>query len=157
MPLLLYNTSEPEFTSLDFNEVVLTAARSGALARHIFLLPTGRYVREVERKLTRRHFELTKRPIERLPVYTIGSFATEFYSRLQPRQRDISPEVQLALMQTAIGNVELEYYGRGGRAPSLGVVERITRVINGVRADGIMPSDFKSDLEFAKANEDTPG
>jgi len=150
MPLLLYNTAKPEFTSLDLTEVVLGAARSGELQRHLFILPTQRMVGEVDRGLTREHFRLTARPIERLPVHTIASFAHQFYGRLQPSKREITPEIQLALMQTAMKNVDLSYYARGGRAPSLGVVEKITRVINGVRADGIMPSDFANDIEFAR-------
>jgi ATP-dependent helicase/nuclease subunit B len=149
MPLLLYNTARPEFTSLDFKEAVLAAARGGELTRHIFILPTRRLVGEIERELTREHFRITGRPIERLPVHTIGSFAREFHGLLQPSKRDVTPEVQLALMQTAMKRIDLEYYARGGRAPSLGVVEKITRVINGVRADGIMPSDFANDIEYS--------
>lgn len=156
MPLLLYNGVRPGLTTLDFNDVVLAAAQSGELSRHLFILPTSRMVREVERELTQEHFRIAKRPIERLPVFTIGAFAQEFYGRLEPSKRDITPEVQLALMQTAMRNVNLEFYSRQGRHPSLGVVERITRVINGVRADGIMPSDFANDIEFARANEGDP-
>lgn len=152
MPLLLYNTAKPEFTSLDFNEVVLTAARSGELDEYLFILPTPRMVREVERELANEHFSLTKRPLPRVPIYTIGSFAQEFYSRLEPSKRDVTPEVQLALMQTAMKRVSLDYYGREGHEPSIGVVERIARVINGVRFDGIMPSDFATDIEFAEAH-----
>lgn len=152
MPLLLYNTAKPEFTSLDFNEVVLAAARGGELSRYLFILPTQRQVREVTRDITTEHFALTKKPIERVPIHTIGSFAQEFYGRLEPSRRDVTPEVQLALMQTAMKRANLEFYGRDGAMPSLGVIERIARVINGVRADGIMPSDFATDIEYAEAH-----
>ncbi len=156
MPLLLYNSVRPNLASLAFNEVVLAAAHGDELSRHLFILPTSRMVREVERELTQEYFQNTKRPIERLPVVTIAGFAQEFYSRLEPGKRDVTPAVQLALMQLAMRNVNLEYYAREGRPPSLGVVERITRVINGVRADGIMPSHFAGDIEFARANNDDP-
>lgn len=156
MPVLLYNSDDTEFISADFQESVLTAARSRKLHRHLFILPTARLVRETERYLTSEHYRITKRPIERLPVYTLGEFIREFYGRLEPGRRDITPEIQLVLMELAMKRVELNYYTREGRDPSHGVVERLARVINGVRADGIMPSDFASDIEYARANADDP-
>lgn len=151
MPQLLYNTGKPEFTSLDFSEIVLDAARSGLLPEHLFIVPTYRKLRELERQITDAHFKKTGRPIGRIPIHTFRSFVDEFHDRLVPAQRDVSPEIQIALMERAMKNVDLNFYARGGD-PSLGVVEQITRVINGVRADGIMPSDFARDLEYAEDN-----
>ncbi|HVZ38391.1 MAG TPA: PD-(D/E)XK nuclease family protein [Candidatus Kapabacteria bacterium] len=157
MPVLLYNTERPEFTSLEFNEVVLTAARSGELPRFVFILPTPRMVNEVRRTLIREQYAQTSRPLEHLPLYTFESFAREFYNRIGPQKREVMPEVALALMQTAIQGLDLEYYSRKGANVSLGVVQKIARVINGVRADGIMPSDFADDIEYAEAHKDERG
>jgi len=152
MPQLLYNTGKPEFTSLDFTEIVLEASRSGRLPEHLFIVPTYRKLRELERKITDVHFAKTGRPIGHIPIHTFRSFVGEFHDRLAPAKREVSPEIQIALMERAMRSVDLSFYARGGN-PSLGVVEQITRVINGVRADGIMPSDFARDLEYA---EETP-
>jgi ATP-dependent helicase/DNAse subunit B len=154
MPQLLYNTDTPEFTSLDFNEVVLDAARSGDLHRHLFIVPTQRRRREVERDITEEHYRQTRSPIAGLPIHTFGTFAHDLYRTIAPTRREISPAMQVALMERAMREVDLEYYGGGERGPSPGVVERITRVISGVRADGIMPSTFAQDLEFAEEHPD---
>jgi ATP-dependent helicase/nuclease subunit B len=150
MPQLLFNTESPEFTSLDFNEVVLDAARSGQLHRHLFIVPTRRELREVERDLTTEHFRQTGTPIVGIPIHTFATFAQAVYEKLAPKRREITPALQIALMDRAMRELPLEYYGGGERGPSPGVVEQITRVINGVRADGIMPSHFAGDLEFAR-------
>lgn len=156
MPVLLYNTASPEHALPDFRQVVLDAARRGELQRHLFILPANRLVREIERDLTREHFNRTRQPIERLPVHTITGFVRVFHEHLEPGRRDVTPEVRLALMETAMNRVELNYYTRGERAPSRALVERIARVINGVRADGIMPSDFSDDLAIARDYPDDP-
>lgn len=154
MPVLLYNTPRPEFSSFDFSEVALTAAGTDELERYLFVVPSARAVRELERTLLGRYAVSVGRPMERVPLYTIASFITEFYGKLQPSRRDVSPEVSLALMQAAAREAGLEYFARQGGEPSLGVVEKLARVINGVRADGIMPSDFEKDIEYADAHRD---
>lgn len=157
MPFLLYNTEKPEFVSLEFNEVVVETARQGDLNRHLFILPTRRNVREVEREIIREHFRLTQRPIERSQIHTMDLFTQEFYRRLEPMKRDLTPEVALALVYRAMQKSDLDFYASNGRDPSPGVAERITRVISGVRADGIMPSDFKNDLDYLDGHPDEQG
>src|SRR5262245_27625560 len=120
MPQLLYNTDTPEFTSLDFKEVVLNAARSGELHRYAFILPTARKLREVERELTAEHFRAESRPIIGIPIYTFASFANEFYKTLAPTRREISSAMQVALMERAMRSIDLDYYGGGERGPSAG-------------------------------------
>ncbi|MBX7216632.1 MAG: exodeoxyribonuclease V subunit gamma [Candidatus Kapabacteria bacterium] len=153
MPQLLYNSTNPIFSSVDFRETVLNAANSMDLPSFLFVVPTFRYGRELERELTAKHFQRTQRPIGRLPIHTVRSYVTQFHDRLATARRDVSPEIQIALMDRAMNSVDLSYYGRGGK-PTLGVVERITRVINGIRADGILPSDFQRDLEYTRENFD---
>ncbi len=154
MPILLYNTSQPEFSSLNFDEVVLGAARGGDLHRYLFLLPGSRMIRETERKLVHEFSTTSGLPMENIPLHSFDGFIAQFYRGLESDRRDVTPEVGLALMRTAMQRVSLEYYGREGSEPSLGVVERIYRVISGVRADGIMPSEFDKDIEYAEAHRD---
>src|SRR5207248_3043445 len=113
-----------------------------------------RRVRELGRAITSQHFEQTGRPVERLPLFTFGSFAQALYERAATGKRDVSPELQVSLIERAMKQVDLNYFARsstgsgGDAAP--GVVEQIARTINGVRADGIMPSDFARDIELAE-------
>lgn len=153
MPQLLYNSTTPIFSSVDFREIVLHAATGMQLSSYLFVVPTFRYGRDVERTLTEEHFRQTKRPIGRLPIHTVRSYVAQFHDRLATAQRDVGPEIQIALIDRAMKSVDLSYYGRGG-TPTLGVVERITRVINGIRADGILPSDFQRDIEYTRENFD---
>ncbi len=153
MPQLLYNSTNPIFRSVDFQEIVLDAATEMQLSSYLFVVPTFRYGRDLEQKLTAKHFQLTKRPIGRLPIHTVRSYVAQFHDRLATARRDVGPEIQIALIDRAMNSVDLNYYSRGGK-PTLGVVERITRVINGIRADGILPSDFQRDLEYTRENFD---
>lgn len=157
MPLLLHNGPRPPLDSLEFRQLVLASARAGELDRHLFIVPTRRRIREVEREIIEEHVRTTGRPIERMPIATFDLFVRDFYSRLSPMKRELTPGIQLALIYRAMQKVELSFFGSADRDPSPSVAERIARVIAGVRADGIMPSDFQKDLEWLKANEGEPG
>lgn len=157
MPLLLHNGPRPSLDSLEFRQIVLASARAGELDRHLFIVPTRRRIREVEREIIQEHVRATGRPIERMPIATFDLFVRDFHSRLVPMKRDLTPGIQLALIYRAMQKIDLAFFGSADRDPSPSVAERISRVIAGVRADGIMPSDFKADLEWLDTHEGEPG
>ena len=147
---LLFNTKAPEYSPLDLNEYLLRVAESGKLDQHAVILPTHRKQRELERALTDEHQHRTGQPLTRLPLFTMPSFASALYDILAPGRREASMEIQIALMERAMKNVDLNYYVRDDKDPSLGIVEQITRVISGVRADGILPAQFGKDIEAVR-------
>ncbi len=157
MPLLFYNAEQPDYRSLAFDDVVLDAARTTTLDSHLFILPTQRLARRVERDIVRAFFDRTSQPIERLPIFSFGSFVNTFYDVIEGRYRTASQEVQLALIYRAVESVDLEFFGRKGRTPSPAIVEKLANVIRGVRSDGVMPTDFALDLEHAASHPDDPG
>ncbi len=151
MPQLLYNTRRTRLPSLHLDDLVLDAAVGGRLEEYLFVVPHSRRRRDLERRITDAYWNATHRPIGRLPLQTLDSFTRALFARLSPERRELSPEMQIALMDRAMRNVELDYYAPN-RNPSAGLVESISRVINGVRADGILPSDFARDAEFARSD-----
>lgn len=155
MPILLHNGSRPILHSLEFRDIVLEAAHGGSLQSHFFIVPTRRRIREVEREIVEEHVRMTGGPIERMPIATFDLFVREFHSRLAPIRRELTPGIQLALIYRAMQKSDLAFFGNRDREPSPSVAERIARVISGVRADGIMPSDFRSDLDLL--DDDKPG
>ena len=155
MSQLLYSKTIPVRSPLDLDGYILGAAEEGNLHEYAFVLPTGRKLRELERELTDRHFADTGGPLTHLPLFTMHSFATALYERLAPGRREASMEIQIALIERAMKNVDLNYFARPGRDPSLGVVEQVTRVISGVRADGILPSQFEADIRAVEEDPET--
>lgn len=151
---LLFNTIPPERSPLNLNEYILEIAGAGELDRHVVIVPTHRKLRELERELTDEHFKRTGRPLTYLPLFSMHTFATALYEELAPGRREATMEIQIALMERAMNNVNLDFYAPKGRKPSLGVVEQITRVISGVRADGVLPSQFGKDIEEARKRPD---
>lgn len=149
---LLFNTIPPERSPLDLNSYLLDVAAAGRLDECAVIVPTHRKLRELERELTDEHFRRTDAPLTHLPLFTMPSFTEALYEKLAPGRREASMEIQIALIERAMKNVDLNYYARKGKPPSLGVVEQITRVISGIRADGILPSQFERDIEAAKEN-----
>lgn len=153
MQLLFNNAPPSEWRSdspQDLEPYILRRAEAGELDRHLFLVPTTRLLRKLERSLTDEHVRRTDRPLAHLPLFTIRSFATALYDRLAPGRREVTSEMQIALIERAMNNVDLNYYSRDGKTPSLGVVEQITNVISGVRADGVLPDQFRVDAEAAR-------
>lgn len=153
MSLLLYSKSLPTRTPLDLDEYILAAEERGELDAYLVVVPTHRKLREMERELTSTHHRRTGRPLSRLPLHTMGSLATDLFERIAPGRREATTEIQIALMERAMKNVDLGYFSQQGRDPSLGVVESVTRVISGVRADGILPSNFADDIERAESGD----
>lgn len=149
---LLFNTVPPEESPLNLNNYLLEVAAAGRLNEVLVIVPTYRKLRELERELTDEHFRRTEAPLTHLPLFTIRTFAAALYEKIAPGRREASMEIQIALMERAMRNVDLDYYSRKGKTPSLGVVEQITRVISGVRADGVLPSQFAEDIEAANKN-----
>ena len=152
MSLLLYNNALPSRSPLDLDSYILSVAEEGKLGEYAFVLPTGRKVRELERRLTDKHYEQTNKPLTHLPLFTMSSFTEALYDQLAPGRREASMEIQIALIERAMKSVDLNYFARPGRDPSLGVVEQVTRVISGVRADGILPTQFEMDIQAAQEN-----
>lgn len=149
MPLLLHRgprTVDPSV--LDISRYLLEAQDERGLEDHLVVLPTGRLLRNLERQVTDRHHDLTGRPLLGLPLETMGSLLARLYEQIAPGRRDATMEIQIALIERAMRNVDLNYFGGPRARPSLGVVEQVTRVITGVRADGILPSDFSADLDL---------
>ena len=153
MSLLLYSKELPSRSPLNLNDYILAAVDEGNLEEHVFVVPTHRKLRELERELTDRHYQQTDAPLTHLPLYTIHTFASALYEQLAPGRREASMEIQIALMERAMKNVDLKYFAHPGRDRSLGVVEQVTRVISGVRADGILPFQFEKDIQ---AIQDSP-
>ncbi len=147
---LLFNTNAPDRSPLDLHDYILWAAEANKLNEHAVVIPTYRKLRKLERALTDEHLNRTNQPLTHLPLFTMPSFASALYEKLAPGRREASMEIQIALMERAMKSVDLNYYARPGKDPSLGVVEQITRVISGVRADGILPTHFSDDIEAVK-------
>lgn len=157
MAQLLYNLLDPEAVLLDFNETALGAARRSELDRYIFVVPTYRMQRDLDLKLTRAHHEATGRPIERLHLYTMEGLARRLFAGVGPGRRDISGELQRALTRLAMENADLRFFARPDRPPSPGVVERIARIIAGIRADGMLPARLLEDIRYAESHPDAAG
>ena len=152
MSQLLYSKEPPTRSPLDLNEYILGVADKGTLEEYVFVVPTARKLRELERELTDKHYQQTGAPLTHLPLFTMRSFASALYDQLAPGRREASMEIQIALMERAMKNVDLNYFTRPGRDPSLGVVEQVTRVISGVRADGVLPTQFEKDIQTTQDN-----
>ena len=154
MPLLLHQGPRPIDPSvLDISNYLLEAQDERGLEDHLIVLPSGRLLRKLERQVTDRHHDLTGRPLLGLPLMTMHGLLGGLYDQIAPGRRDATMEIQIALMERAMRNVDLNYFGGPRGNPSLGVVEQVTRVITGVRADGILPSDFRTDLELIEEGD----
>ena len=146
MILLHQGPNVPDRSLLDLDAYILGA--EGDLADHVIVVPTGRLAGTLERSVTDRHKALTGKPLVGLPLTTMHGLVTRLYEQIAPGRRDATMEIQIALIERAMKNIDLSYFGGPNGDPSLGVVEQVTRVITGVRADGILPSDFNRDLDL---------
>lgn len=153
MPTIFYNKTASKVHPLDFIETALTSAENGNLDEFVFIVSTERLKRKLEKEITLRHLKLTSLPLEKLNIHTFDSFITKFYNSFQEKKKLISSSISFMLFEEAFQNAKPEYFARKNKSASLGVIERVNRVIIGIRNDGIIPTDFDNDIKLAKQGE----
>lgn len=153
MATILYNKTAKYIHPQDFMQTAMQAAENRALQEYIFIVPTFRLQKKLEQTLTETHFATTNLPIEDLKIYTFDSFINKFYDSFPEKKRLISPAVSLMLFEEAFRNAEPDFFAKKNRTTPLSVVERVFRVISGIRKDGIMPSNFDEDIRLAEIGE----
>jgi len=154
MSLLLYSGNPPSSSAVGAYRAALDAARTGTLESWIFILPTGRAAGLLERTLATEHAKRTGQPLERAHILTFEGFVSTFHAGLRRDRRPLTPGIHLLLVEQAMREVDLDYFGHGGADPSLGVVERVASIIAGVRNDGVTPENFLEDIEEARRHAD---
>ena len=148
MPVLL----QKKFPSpvADAGALIAERLREGRPSTFIHVVPTRRKVRDAERRYLN---ALPSRTAARFHLYTLGTLAVELYSTCCPPRRVVDGPSQAILFHQAILNVRasLRYFRspRDGRFLPQGTFQKIIRVINTMKEQGIYPSVLLAELDTA--------
>lgn len=113
------------------------------------IAPTGKIVRKLNYYYIRKYFELHSRPVGSPNFFTISKFVRYLFSRIYQgsKFRIVSDAFRFALFEEAANKAKLNYFRPKQGRLSQAVLEKLSRVIFGLKEDGIRPSDMKHDLE----------
>jgi ATP-dependent helicase/nuclease subunit B len=152
MPVLL--TKNIERSLRDVNEEIHRRLQRGESASFIYVVPTKRKVRDLQREFLR-YVPGTVAPAFHL--FTFETLAAELYSLLPRQQRIVSGPVQAVIMNEAIRSVEgsLRYFRLHGRGRTLpqGTFQKIINVINELKEHGVYRSVLYDELQNAETGE----
>ncbi len=122
--------------------------------RFIYIVPTRRKVRELQRELLRKHSNQTAPAFE---IFTLETFATEMYSLFSSPKLLLNISTQAVLFGEAIRNKEKElgYFLTHPyrRTIPTGTLKKLINVIDSLKEAGIYPVDLYSELNTADNEE----
>jgi ATP-dependent helicase/nuclease subunit B len=154
MPIVLTRNFEGKVTE-DFSaEVKRRVTRSKGTFDFLYIVPTRRRVRELQREL------VTDIVFGKLPIYTLELFSREVYTKLNLGRRIISPSMQGMIVSEILSNDDFKFFrylsfrpgGRKGVAPT-GTIKKIVDQIDYLRENGITSEDYAKLLVAAEESE----
>lgn len=154
MPIILTRNFEGEATE-DFSaEVVRRVTRSKGGYDFLYIVPTRRRVRELQREL------VGEIVFGKLPVYTLELFSREVYTKSNLGRKIISPSMQGMIVSEILAKDNFKFFrylssrpgGRKGIAPA-GTIKKIVDQIDYLRENGIAVEDYQKMLVAAEESE----
>ncbi|HEY9165669.1 MAG TPA: PD-(D/E)XK nuclease family protein [Candidatus Kryptonia bacterium] len=154
MPIVLSKNFDGPVVE-DFTSQVKTRARRGdGKYDFVYIVPTRRRVRELERELVQ------DVAFGRFPVYTLELFAQKVFSAMNTGKRVISTSLQGMVIDRVISRTDLKFFKfassrpgtRRGVAPA-GTIKKIVDQIGYLKENGITPEDYKLLLSVAEKPE----
>ncbi len=154
MPIILTRNFEGEVTEDFSGEMMRRVAGSKGSCDFIYIVPTRRRVRELQREL------VGEIVFGRLPVYTLELFSREVYTKLNLGRKIISPSMQGMIVSEILAKDDFKFFrylssrhgGRKGVAPA-GTIKRIVDQIDFLRENGIASEDYEKMLVAAEESE----
>lgn len=152
MPVLLKKNTD--CNPKDLNEEIHRRLRAGASSSFIYVVPTKRKVRDLQREFLR-HVPGGIAPAFHL--FTFETLAAQLFTLCCRPKRIVSGPVQAVIMNEAIRSVEgsLGYFRTHGRSRSLpqGTFQKILNVINDIKEHGVYLSVLYDEIQSAESEE----
>ena len=140
----------------DLSAVIEKIVLDDDLTQVFIIVPTGKYVRYLEKEIVRSYFKRHGKPCGTLNIFTIQKFVQYCFNLLFPRSkyRMVSDAYRLALFEEATAKADLALF-RSNRPKITGsLLQRLADVVYGLKEDGITVDSLKKDLGDAIKNKD---
>jgi ATP-dependent helicase/DNAse subunit B len=121
------------------------------------IVPTGKIVRKLNYHFIRKYFELYSKPVGQANIYTFSKFVRFLFSKIYQGSsfRVVSDAYRFSLFEEAASNAKLSYFKQGRGKMSQAVLEKLSRVVFGLKEDGIRVEDMQEDLENYSQSDPT--
>lgn len=139
----------------EFETVLGRSIENGSFDNIVFIVPTGRRVRTINRTAVSSLCRLNGRPAGELPFYTLEHFVRLCARVLMGAQspRLVSDAYRLVLMEEAAEKADLKFFRSGRDTLSPAALERLANVIYGLKEDGVTPASLRDDVRRAEAGD----
>lgn len=148
MAHVLHNTYEFDKSIADLDSLILRMINEDDIDSYIIIVPTGKIVRYLERKILYDYYNVNHKPLGKLKIYTIQDFAENCLRKYTESRhyRLISEAYRLALFEEAADNAELQFF-KGKESKSHALLEKLMNIIIGLKKDGLTTDDLKNNLD----------
>ena len=150
MAYVLYNAPSLQFPlQWELPQCLQAAIQQDQLSSILIIVPTHRLARRLQRQLIQQYYEVHRRALDTSVFLTLDQLAATILSRLvhRPALRLVSDAYLMVLLQKAIETAQPQYYTAASVARSPAILERLFRIIQGLKEDGITPYHLKQQLE----------
>lgn len=115
----------------------------------IIIVPTGKFMRKLEKDFIRKYFNKYKKPVSNFKFYTFQTFVNKCYFSLFEFNpgRTISDAYRLTLMEEAYEKADLKYFKSKTNKASIGIIEKLDSIIIGLKEDGISTQSMFEDCQ----------
>ena len=154
MSIILSRNFDGEPIGDFLREVRKRSVTSSGVYDFIYIVPTRRRVRELQREL------VAGTTFGKLPVYTLELFAHELFSMMTTGRRVISPSMQGMIAGRVLGEGDYRFFkyassrrgARKGAAP-VGTIKKIVDQIGYLEENGVGPDDYRTLASAAEESE----
>jgi ATP-dependent helicase/nuclease subunit B len=151
MPVILYKSHKP-ITEIEAE--ILERIKKNQPDSFVYVVPTRRKVRELQRDLLRKFSRNTSSAVN---IFTLGTFASRLHEIYCKPKLSLTPTTQAIIFAEAIRITENElkyFFPRGiGQKIQSGTLHKIINVINHLKESGIYPSLLYQELESSDSDE----
>jgi ATP-dependent helicase/DNAse subunit B len=154
MPIVLTRGRPIEIQ--DFDSEIRTRLAQGSTDSFIYVVPTRRKIRRLQRDLLKAAASETA---PAFPLYTLDMLASRVYLVCCKPKRVVAGAIQSVLFEKAIQECELNYFRSRIASPTgkpklpRGTFQRLIKVINGLKEDGIYPETLQGEIQNAEMSE----
>jgi ATP-dependent helicase/nuclease subunit B len=149
MSQILYNhIFDSKTLPATIDETLRSAINGDKLKNYFFVVPTGKIVKHLERKILFDYYEHTGKPLGKLNIFTLKEFAKYCFAKLYNINdyHIISEAYRLALFEEVVNNANLEFFKGKKDRISYALLERLAGIVSGLKEDGITEKEIVNNL-----------
>lgn len=156
MPKLFFNKNfNPKTMPVSAVDLLQLSIDEDNPLKAVIILPTGKYVRHLNKLYIRDYYKSTGKPTRRLNIFTLENLAKYCFNKQfeSNTKRFISEAYKMTLIEEASELSDLKFYKYKTKELTNSLIKKLTNIISGLKEDGITYQLLKNDIMLHQSGE----